>query len=93
MKIAYFFLSNHSGLIKLIQTILPELENGTHSFDVMAMCFFDENEIALMLDNEIGQRLARLAKLKNIILLKGEKDDMNPRYKISGLPDTNHQIF
>jgi hypothetical protein len=77
-KVAYFFLSRESGILKLIQKILPELENGTHSLNVVAMCFFDDNAIVLELNNRIGQRLATLAKEKDIILLKGEITDMNP---------------
>lgn len=79
MKIAYIFLSLNAGLHHLIQSILPELENGTHGFNVVAMCFFGENAIALSLDNEVGQRLARLAKHRNIILMSGEKSQQPAR--------------
>ncbi|CAM3918751.1 hypothetical protein SAMN06265348_111189 [Pedobacter westerhofensis] len=37
------------------------------------MCFFNENAIALSMDNEIGQRLAQLSREKNIVLMKAEK--------------------
>ncbi|CAM4091260.1 hypothetical protein SAMN06265348_102492 [Pedobacter westerhofensis] len=79
MKIAYFFMSPAAGISRLIYNILPELENGKHQLNVTAMCFFDENEIALQLDNEIGRRLAKLSKEKNILLLRGETTAMNGR--------------
>lgn len=79
MKIAYFFISPQAGILRLIQTILPELESGTHNLDVVAMCFFDDNKIALELENEIGQRLSKLVKEKNIVLLQAETADMKSK--------------
>lgn len=72
MKTAYIFVSPTAGLHFLKHSILPELESGTHNFNVVAMCFFGKNAMAVSLDNELGQRLARLAKERDIILMTGE---------------------
>lgn len=79
MKIAYFFITPQVGVLRLIHTILPELESDTHSLNVVAMCFFDENKIALELDNEIGRRLSKLVTEKNIMLLQAETADMKSK--------------
>ncbi|MET3981854.1 hypothetical protein ABIB62_004470 [Mucilaginibacter sp. UYP25] len=77
MKVAYFFISPQAGLLRLVEIILPELENDQHPIEVVAMCFFDENEIALDLGNDIGKRLNVLAKNQGILLLKSVKTIMN----------------
>jgi len=72
MKIAYFFISP-IGLFRLLKVILPELEAGTHSLDVVAMCFFDDNNFLLDIDHQIGRRLAILTNEKNITLMRSDR--------------------
>lgn len=76
MKVAYIFLSPGAGLQQLIYTILPELEAGVHPLDVVGMCFFDDNSIALDPHNQIGQRLTSLGRALNIVMMKGSKADL-----------------
>jgi hypothetical protein len=76
MKVAYIFLSLGVGLHRLVSTILPELEEDIHPLDVVGMCFFDSNAVVLDPRNSIGQRLIRLGKEKNIILMKGDESDL-----------------
>jgi hypothetical protein len=48
--------------------ILPQLEQGTHGADVVGMFFFDDNAYILRKGDPIGERLAKVAKQKNIWL-------------------------
>jgi len=86
-KIIYVFLSQGFGLRMLISRIIPELEAGTHSVDVLGMCFFDGNQAALDTSNPLGARLEILAKANDIILMEADVSDLKinePKY-----PDMN----
>jgi len=54
---------------KLAQMILPQLEAGTHGVDVVGMFFFDDNTFVLREGDPIGERLAKVAKEKGILLM------------------------
>ena len=69
MKIAYVFALPRSASYKLGQMILPQLEAGTHGVDVIGMFFFDDNTLLLSKGNPIGERLAKVAKENNILLM------------------------
>jgi len=70
MKIAYIFsTSGHTTSYKLGKMILPQLEQGTHGAEVVGMFFFDDNTFLLQLGNPLGERLSKIAKEKNILLM------------------------
>jgi hypothetical protein len=49
--------------------ILPQLEAGTHGVEVVGMFFFDDNVFVLRKGDPIGERLARVAKTKGMLLM------------------------
>ena len=69
MKIAYVFALPRSASYKLGQMILPQLEAGTHGVEVVGMFFFDDNTFVLRKGDPIGERLARIAAEKGILLM------------------------
>ena len=69
MKVAYLFItSGHTVDYKLGKMILPQLEAGTHGAEVVGMFFFDDNAYALRKGDPLGDRLAKVAREKNIWL-------------------------
>ena len=58
-------------LISLVinSMILPQLEQGNHMVDVIGMFFFDDNILCLQKGNEVGERLSKIAKEKNMLLM------------------------
>ncbi|MFO7678973.1 MAG: SaoD/DsrE family protein [Chloroflexota bacterium] len=69
MKVAYVFALPRSASYKLAQMILPQLEAGTHGVEVVGMFFFDDNTFVLRQGDPIGERLARVAQDKGILLM------------------------
>ena len=70
MKVAYVFsTSGHTASYKLGQMILPQLEADAHGVDVVGMMFFDDNTFILRKGDPIGERLAKVAKRKGILLM------------------------
>ncbi|MEL6171063.1 MAG: SaoD/DsrE family protein [Pseudomonadota bacterium] len=69
MKIAYVFATDMAATYKLATMILPQIEQGTHGVDVVGMFFFDDNLYPLRKGDPIGERLARIAAEKNILLM------------------------
>ncbi len=69
MKVAYVFTTNMATTFKLATMILPQLEQGKHGAEVIGMMFFDDNIFALRKGDPVGERLARIAKEKNILLM------------------------
>jgi hypothetical protein len=49
--------------------ILPQLEAGTHGVEVVAMFFFDDNTFVLRQGDAFGERLAKVAAERNIVLM------------------------
>lgn len=49
--------------------ILPQLEQGTHGAQVIGMMFFDDNIFCLRHGDQVGERLAKVAKTQNILLM------------------------
>ena len=69
MKVAYIFRNNMASTFQLATMILPQLENDSHGVDVVGMMFFDDNTYVLRKGDEVGERLARVAKEKGILLM------------------------
>jgi len=69
MKVAYVFITPRAATYKLAQMILPQLEAGVHGVEVVGMFFFDDNAFVLRKGDPIGERLAKLAREKNILLM------------------------
>lgn len=69
MKVAYVFTHPRCGTYKLGQMILPQLEAGVHGVQVVGMFFFDDNCFVLRRGDPIGERLAKVAKEQNILLM------------------------
>ncbi|MCS6829832.1 MAG: SaoD/DsrE family protein [Armatimonadota bacterium] len=69
MKVAYVFITPRCASYKLGQMILPQLEAGTHGVEVIGMFFFDDNTFVLRKGDPIGERLAKVAREKNILLM------------------------
>ncbi|MCS7288543.1 MAG: SaoD/DsrE family protein [Roseiflexus sp.] len=69
MKVAYVFASDMSATYKLGKMILPQLEQGIHGAQVVGMMFFDDNLYVLRKGDPIGERLAKIAKEQNILLM------------------------
>ena len=69
MKIAYIFRNNMASTFQLSTMILPQLENKSHGVNVFGMMFFDDNLHVLAKGNEYGERLSKVAKEQNILLM------------------------
>jgi hypothetical protein len=70
MKVAYIFAtSRHSVSYVLAKMILPQLEENRHGADVVGMFFFEDNNYVLMKGNPIGERLHKVARQKNVLLM------------------------
>ena len=70
MKIAYVFsTSGHTASYKLGQMILPQLEKNIHGVEVVGMMFFDDNTYLLRKGDPMGERLSKVAREKNILLM------------------------
>jgi hypothetical protein len=69
MKVAYVFITPRAATYKLGQMILPQLEVGVHGVEVVGMFFFDDNTFILRKGDPIGERLAKIAKEKGILLM------------------------
>ncbi|MBO32378.1 MAG: sulfur reduction protein DsrE [Rhodospirillaceae bacterium] len=54
---------------KLGTMILPQLEQGNHGVEVIGMMFFDDNIFALRKGDPVGERLSKIAREKNILLM------------------------
>ena len=69
MKVADVFATNMATTFKLSTMILPQLEQGIHSPQIAGMMFFDDNIFALRKNDPIGERLSKVAKEQNILLM------------------------
>jgi sulfur relay (sulfurtransferase) complex TusBCD TusD component (DsrE family) len=69
VKVAYVFATPRAASYKLGQMVLPQLEEGTHGVDVVGMFFFDDNVFVLRKGDPIGERLAKVATEKGILLM------------------------
>ena len=70
MKVAYVFsTSGHTASYKLGQMILPQLEQGRHGAEVVGMMFFDDNTYLLRKGDPLRERLAKVAREQNFLLM------------------------
>ena len=69
MKVAYIFRSNMESTFQLATMILPQLERRDHGAEVVGMFFFDDNIFVLRLGDPVGERLAKVAREQNILLM------------------------
>ena len=69
MKVAYILATGLASTTKLATMILPQLEGGNHGADVVGIFFFDDNLFCLRAGDPVGERLARIAKQKGILLM------------------------
>lgn len=69
MKVAYVFATPMASAFKLARMILPQLEQGIHGAEVVGMMFFDDNVYALRAGDDTGERLAKVAAEKGILLM------------------------
>lgn len=70
MKVAYIFSTQgHNVSYKLGKMILPQLEADQHGVDVVGMFFFEDNNYVLVKGDPIGERLAKVAKQKGMLLM------------------------
>jgi hypothetical protein len=69
MKVAYVFATSMASTFKLATMILPQLESGSHGATVAGMFFFDDNLFCLREGDPVGERLAKVAKDQNILLM------------------------
>jgi hypothetical protein len=70
MKVAYIFSTQgHTVSYKLAKMILPQLENRAHGVEVVGMFFFEDNNYVLVKGDLIGERLAKVAREQNILLM------------------------
>ena len=66
---AYVFKSNMASTFQLGTMILPQLEDNSHMVNVIGMFFFDDNIMCLQKGNPVGERLAKIAKEKKMLLM------------------------
>ena len=69
MKIAYVFKTSMTSSFQLAAMILPQLEKNSHVVDVAGMFFFDDNLFCLKKGDPIGERLAKIANEKKMLLM------------------------
>jgi hypothetical protein len=70
VKVAYLFTtSGHTASYKLGKMILPQLEEDRHGVEVVGMFFFDDNNDIHRTGDPVGERLATVAKEKQILLM------------------------
>ncbi|MDH3387526.1 MAG: sulfur reduction protein DsrE [Gammaproteobacteria bacterium] len=70
MKVAYIFSSQgHRVTYGLGKMILSQLERHAHGPEVVGMFFFQDNNYVPVKGDPGGERLARVAKEQNIMLM------------------------
>ena len=69
MKVAYILNSPNAANYKVGEMILPQLEADRHGVDVVGIFFFDDNTMLLQQGNPTGERLAKIASEKRMLLL------------------------
>ncbi len=90
MKVAYVFsTSGHTASYKLGKMILPQLEAGNHGAEVVGMFFFDDNCYVLRSGDPLGERLAKLAAEKGMLLMMCDQCAIE-RQLASGAPGDCH---
>jgi len=74
MKVDYIFSTQgHSVSYKLGQMILLQLENDAHGVEVVGMFFFEDTNYVLVNGDPVGERFAKVAKEKGMLLMGCDK--------------------
>ena len=69
MKIAYVFKTSMASTFQLATMILPQLEKNSHVVMLLECFFFDDNLFCLKKGDPIGERLAKIANEKKMLLM------------------------
>ncbi len=69
MKVAYIFKTSMASTYQLAGMILPQLEKNSHGVEVVGMFFFDDNAFILKENDAVGERLNKIAKEQNILIM------------------------
>jgi sulfur relay (sulfurtransferase) complex TusBCD TusD component (DsrE family) len=69
MKVAYVFTNPSAAAYKLAKMILPQLEEDRHGAEVVGMFFFDDNNWILRKGDPVGERLAKVASDRGMLLM------------------------
>ena len=69
MKVAYVLNSPNAANYKVGEMILPQIEASNHGVDVVGIFFFDDNTMLLQKGNPKGERLAKIAAEKGMLLM------------------------
>jgi len=69
MKVAYVLNTPNAANYKVGEMILPQLESDSHGVDVVGIFFFDDNTLLLQKGNPKGERLAKIAAEKGMLLM------------------------
>ncbi|MCE5336146.1 MAG: DsrE family protein [Desulfobacteraceae bacterium] len=72
MRVAYIFSTGDAHYL-LSNMIVPQLEKGAHGFEVAGMFFFLDNTFMLVKGNDVGERLASLARKNGMLLMACDK--------------------
>jgi hypothetical protein len=67
MKVAYLFTSTLSH--KVLNMMIPQIENERHGVDVVGMMFFVDNAFFLTKGDAIGERLHQLQEKTGMLLM------------------------
>lgn len=69
LKVAYILNTPNAANHKVGDMILPQLESNSHGADVLGIFFFDDNVFMLRSGDPKGERLAKIAKEKGMLLM------------------------
>ena len=97
MKVSYVLNTPNAANYKVGDMILPQLEAGNHGVDVLGIFFFDDNAFLLRKGDPKGERLAKIAKEKGMLIMMcdqcaiqrglatGEAGDATPSGVVDGV--------
>jgi sulfur relay (sulfurtransferase) complex TusBCD TusD component (DsrE family) len=69
LKVAYILNTPNAATYKIGDMVLPQLESDSHGADVLGIFFFDDNAFMLRSGDPKGERLAKIAKEKGMLLM------------------------
>ena len=69
IKVAYVLNTPNAANYKVGEMILPQLESDSHGVEVVGIFFFDDNTMLLQKGNPKGERLAKIAAEKGMLLM------------------------
>jgi sulfur relay (sulfurtransferase) complex TusBCD TusD component (DsrE family) len=88
VQVAYVFATGgRNASYKIGEMILPQLEEDRHGAEVVGMFFFDDNNYVLRAGDPIGERLAKVARERGMLLMMCDRCAVE-RGLATGDPDT-----